>query len=99
MDNVTLIGSAAALCSVSSFVPQATRIIRTRDTAAISTGMYAITVVGFTLWLTFGFLRGEWPIIVTNAICLVLAGFILLMKILPHPVKNRVADKLNILEK
>ena len=93
MDSATLIGSAAAIFSVGSFLPQAWRIIQTRDTAAISTGMYVATVTGFTLWLAFGFIRGEWPIIITNAICLLLASFILMMKLLPAMLKNKVADE------
>ena len=93
MDSATMIGSVAAICSVASFLPQAWRIIRTRDTAAISTGMYVITVAGFALWLAFGIIRSEWPIIVTNAICLVLASFILMMKLLPAVLKNKVADE------
>ena len=95
MDNATMIGSAAAIFSVGSFLPQAWRIIQTRDTAAISTGMYVATVTGFTLWLAFGFIRGEWPIIITNAICLLLASFILMMKLLPRAAVRKVADQLD----
>ena len=93
MDSATLVGSVAAVCSIASFLPQAWRIIRTRDTAAISTGMYVIAVTGFALWLAFGIIRSEWPIIVTNAICLLLASFILMMKLLPAVLKNKVADE------
>ncbi|TPK04945.1 hypothetical protein FJ872_26830 [Mesorhizobium sp. B2-5-9] len=95
MEKVTLIGSLAALCSMSSFAPQAWKIIRTRDTAGISAWMYAITVVGFALWLTFGMIKGEWPIIVTNAVCLALATFILVMRVLPSSRKEMVADAID----
>jgi len=54
--------------------------------------MYAITVMGFGLWLAFGFLKGEWPLIVSNAVCLILSGFILMMKLLDRPQKEAVAD-------
>ncbi|MBZ9974120.1 MULTISPECIES: SemiSWEET transporter [unclassified Mesorhizobium] len=95
MEKVTLIGSLAALCSMTSFAPQAWKIIKTRDTAGISAWMYAITVLGFALWLTFGIIKGEWPIIVTNAVCLVLATFILLMRVLPSSKREMVADAID----
>ena len=47
---VTILGSLAAIASTVSFTPQAWKIIRTRDTDAISAPMYALTVVGFALW-------------------------------------------------
>jgi len=61
----------------------------------ISTGMYAVTVIGFMLWLTYGLLLGQWPLIATNAICLVLAMFILAMKLLPRRKRDAVADAID----
>ena len=54
MNITTLLGAAAATASTISFAPQAIKIIRTRDTRAISTGMYIVTVLGFALWLAYG---------------------------------------------
>jgi len=51
--------------------------------------MYAVTVVGFALWLAFGVMKGEWPIMVTNAVCLILAAFILVMTVLPLRQKEQ----------
>ena len=95
MDPTLLIGTVAALVSTVSFAPQAWKIIRTRDTSGISTGMYAMTVAGFSLWLGYGLLRGEWPLIVPNAVCLVASGFIFTMKLLPKRSMRSVADALN----
>ncbi|MBX9701931.1 MAG: SemiSWEET transporter [Acetobacteraceae bacterium] len=95
MDLATIVGFAATACSVSSFVPQAWKVIRTRDMKGISTGMYAITVVGFALWFAYGLLLGQWPLILTNGACLLLSGFILMMKLLPRPQREAVADSLD----
>ncbi len=95
MDTASLIGGAAAICSTASFVPQAWKVIRTRDTDAISKRMYVVTVVGFALWLAYGLLLGQWPLIVTNGICLVLSAFILAMKLLPQRRKEAVAAALD----
>ena len=95
MDAATLVGGLATLASTTSFVPQAWKVIRTRDTAAISKRMYAVTVVGFALWLSYGWLLGQWPLILTNGICLLLSGFILVMKLLPRRQKEAVAEALD----
>ena len=95
MPLVTVIGSLAAICSTVSFVPQAWKIIRTRDTSGLSARMYAVTVTGFSLWLAYGIMLGEWPLIVTNAVCLALSAFILAMRILPQRKKEAVADLLD----
>ncbi|WP_372617235.1 SemiSWEET family sugar transporter [Falsiroseomonas sp.] len=94
MDAASLVGAAATLCSVSSFAPQAWKIIRTRDASGISTRMYVITVVGFSLWLAYGVLLGQWPLILTNGTCLLLSGLILVMKLLPRRQRAAVAEAL-----
>lgn len=92
LEIVTIVGALAALCSTTSFAPQAWKIIKSRDTSGISSRMYMVTVVGFALWLAYGLMKGEWPLIVTNGICLILSGFILTMKLLPKRKKDAVAD-------
>jgi len=89
---VTIAGSVAAFCSMISFVPQAWRIVKSRDTGAISPVMYSFTVAGFALWTLYGIGLGEWPLIVTNSVCLLLASFILLMTLLPQAKKDTMAD-------
>jgi MtN3 and saliva related transmembrane protein len=89
---VTIIGGIAALLSTLSFVPQAIKIIRSRDTSGISTGMYIVTVIGFAMWTAYGALQTAWPLIASNSICLVLSAFILTMKLLPQRKKDKVAD-------
>ena len=90
MSLALLTGAIAALCSMTSFAPQAWKIIRTRDTASISARMYGLTVAGFGFWAVYGVLIGEWPIIVTNTVCLLLSAFILVLKLLPDRVLKRI---------
>jgi MtN3 and saliva related transmembrane protein len=85
----------AAITSTASFAPQAWKIIKTRETKDISTGMYGLTVAGFALWLAYGMMLGQWPLIATNSICFVLAAFILVMKLLPASGQRAVADTLD----
>lgn len=75
------VGTAAASLTTLSFVPQAWLTLRTRDVGGISAAMYACFTVGVALWLVYGIAIGEWPIIVANAVTLVLASTILATKL------------------
>ncbi|MDO9316023.1 MAG: SemiSWEET transporter [Burkholderiaceae bacterium] len=87
---IDLLGYAAAALTTASFVPQAWLSFRTGDVSGISLGMYASFTVGVALWLAYGVVLGAWPIVVANAITLVLAMSILVMKL-----RGRRAAKLN----
>jgi MtN3 and saliva related transmembrane protein len=76
-----LIGAAAATLTTVAFIPQALKTFRSRDVSGISLGMYALFVTGLALWLVYGLLQGDWPVIVANAVTLALAGAVLLMKL------------------
>lgn len=95
MQSVTRIGYLATISSMASFTPQTWKIMKTRDTSAISAPMYGITVLGFALWFAFGIMKAEWPIIITNGVCLLLSAFILTMTVLPHAEKDAVAEVLD----
>ena len=75
------IGSAAAICTTLAFVPQAYQSYKTRDLSGISLPMYSVFTLGVALWLVYGLLQHDWPIIVANAITLVLTVMILILKI------------------
>lgn len=95
MDWATLVGTIGAIASVTSFTPQAWKIIRERRTDGLSLGMFALTTLAFVSWTTFGILKGEWTLIVPNAICLLLAAFILVMIALPPGKTRKVARELD----
>ena len=75
------VSALAALLTTAAFVPQALHIIRHRETKAISLVMYVAFASGVALWLVFGVLIGNWAIIVSNAITLVLTLTIVGMKL------------------
>ncbi|NWG70368.1 MAG: SemiSWEET transporter [Parvularculaceae bacterium] len=87
--NAELIGSVAAALTTLSFVPQAIRVLRTGDTAAISLAMYAMFVVGIALWEVYGLMIGSLPVIVSNIVTFVLSGLILVQKIRHELRKSR----------
>ena len=76
-----LVSAVAATLTTTAFLPQALHIIRHKDTRAISLHMYVAFAAGVSLWLVFGILIANWPIIVSNAITLGLALAIIAMKL------------------
>lgn len=81
MSALDALGFAAGLLTTLAFLPQAILTWRTRKAIGVSLGMYLIFVAGIVLWLIYGIALGAWPVIIANAVTLVLAAFILVMKI------------------
>ncbi len=75
------IGYLAASLTTLSFLPQAIKTLRTRDTSGISLGMYAAFTVGVACWFGYGLVLHSWPMIVSNLVTLGLSSVILGMKL------------------
>ena len=78
---MTAIGLLAALLTTAAFLPQVLHTLATRDTRGISLRMYVIFVAGVLLWLIYGLLTHDLPLILANAVTLLLAGAILILKL------------------
>jgi MtN3 and saliva related transmembrane protein len=91
---VTLfIGYAATLLSILNQFPQAVKVMRTRDTHSISLAMYCIVEVAISLWLVYGILLKDGPLIVANALSLIPITYIFIVKVYNTVVGK---DKLGI---
>ena len=77
---VNAVGTAAGLCSMASFTPQLIKIAREKQAEGVSLRTYVVNVVGFVLWITYGVLLGSWPVAISNAVNLLLAGAILVLR-------------------
>lgn len=77
----TVIGLSAAFCTTVSFLPQVIKIWKTRSTKDISLGMFSIFSAGIFLWLIYGLLIGDVPVIASNGVTLVLTLAILGFKL------------------
>jgi MtN3 and saliva related transmembrane protein len=75
------VGYAAGVCTTLSFLPQAVRVLRTRSVEDISLAMYIVYIAGVAMWLAYGLVLNAGPIVIANAVSLVLAGSILVMKL------------------
>ncbi|KZB53776.1 hypothetical protein TH44_20540 [Thalassospira xiamenensis] len=77
----TALGLLAGSLTTIAFLPQVIRTWRTRSTADISLVMFLILCTGIALWLVYGLIRGDWPVIIANGFTLVLASTILFFKL------------------
>lgn len=71
---------AGFLCAI-SFIPQIVRIFRTRHTQDLSLMTFSLLCLGVFLWLIYGILTKDLPIILANSVILVLCSLIVVMKI------------------
>jgi len=81
IDKMTVLGLAAAFCTTASFVPQVVKTLKSGHTRDISLLMYLVLTLGLLLWLIYGLLLKDIPIIAANSISSALAGVILFLKL------------------
>lgn len=92
---ITFIGFLAAFCTTAAFVPQAIKVYKTRQTKDISLGMFLLMTMGLLSWLLYGILITDLPIILANTISLLLALYILIMKMQKDAAKAEVTEEVN----
>lgn len=80
MDIVTLVGLAAGSLTTISFVPQVVKTWKTKSAGDISSGMFLLFAGGVLLWLVYGIAIDALPVIIANAVTLVLALTVLVLK-------------------
>ena len=78
---IDILGYCAAFLTTVSFLPQAIKTIKTKDTSGISLLMYVMFTIGVFAWLIYGTFRKDIPVIIGNAVTLSFAITILRMKI------------------
>jgi MtN3 and saliva related transmembrane protein len=81
MTTADLLGYAAAVLTSASFIPQAIKTIRTRDTRSMSLWMYVTFTAGVALWFLYGVALDSWPVKLANAATFALAATILALKV------------------
>ncbi|PZU96789.1 MAG: hypothetical protein DCE90_09100 [Pseudanabaena sp.] len=81
MDFTNILGFVAAFLTTTAFLPQVLKVWRSRSTRDISLPMLITFISGVTLWLIYGVMVKAAPIIIANAITLILNLLILRFKI------------------
>ncbi|MFV0394356.1 MAG: SemiSWEET transporter [Coprobacillaceae bacterium] len=76
-----MVGIIAACLTTLASVPQVIKVVKSKDTKAISLGMYTMQVMGVLLWLVHGLMINDIALIGANTITFVLTLIILVYKI------------------
>ena len=80
MNLIIALGLIGALLTTVSFLPQVIKVFKTRSTKDISAGMFALFVIDFFVWLIYGILIKDIPLIIANSFALGEATTILIFK-------------------
>lgn len=81
MNYTLIIGLVAAILGTICYLPQVIKILKTKETRDLSLWMYITLTSGMVLWIIYGVLASQLPIILANGIALVLTIPILYLKI------------------
>jgi MtN3 and saliva related transmembrane protein len=81
VDFVELVGVIAGILTTSAFVPQAVRTWRTQSAKDFSLGLLVLLVVGNTLWLAYGAMKGSTGLVAANLVTVPLTVYLLVVKI------------------
>jgi len=80
MTLTNILGLVAAVCTTGAFLPQAIKVIVTQETKALSLIMYITLTFGIALWLIYGILKQDIPLIAANGVTLLFSSIILTIK-------------------
>jgi MtN3 and saliva related transmembrane protein len=81
MTGIDLLGFAAGTLTTCAFWPQLQKTWVSKSAGDVSLGMLAVFTAGVCLWFLYGLVLQSWPIILTNAVTLILTGAILVLKL------------------
>ena len=84
MDYITIVGLAAAALGGFSLFPQLLKVLKTKSTRDLSLGMLMFFCASIFLWLLYGILMKNLPIIIANFFGFIEALITLLFKIKYH---------------
>lgn len=81
MTLISLLGIVAGMLTTISFLPQVIKTWKSKSADDLSLSMFLIFFSGVALWLIYGIIIGDLPIILANSLTLVLSGTILYFKL------------------
>lgn len=86
---ITMIGYAAGFLTTIAFVPQVVRAFRTRSVDDLSWIWLLLFMTGLGMWLTYGLVLNNWPMILANSITITLCFVLIFMKVRYRNVPGR----------
>ena len=87
MNTTQIIGIIAGVLTSISMLPQLIKMIKEKKAGDVSIVMLLVLISGLALWGVYGFMREDWPIIVTNCFSFILNCVVLIFRIKYNGVK------------
>jgi MtN3 and saliva related transmembrane protein len=81
MNAIQLLGLVAGALTTISFLPQVIKTWKSRSAKELSLGMFSLFCLGVVLWLVYGFILNDIPLIAANMLTLMLASTLLFFKL------------------
>jgi MtN3 and saliva related transmembrane protein len=81
MNTVSALGLLAGTFTTIAFLPQVVKTWKSRSAKDLSLGMFSIFTSGVAMWLAYGFLINDLPVILANIVTLILASTLLVFKL------------------
>ena len=81
MNTISLLGLVAGAFTTIAFLPQVLKTWKSRSAKDLSLGMFSIFTLGVAMWLAYGIMINDLPVILANVITLVLASTLLFFKL------------------
>lgn len=74
-----ILGLVAGIFTTSAVIPQIWKAWKTKEVDDVSPRMFYVLITGLGLWVVYGFIKNDIPIIVTNGTALALNLFMLFL--------------------
>lgn len=87
----TSIGLVAAFCTTLAFLPQVIKIWKTKSVGDLSFGTFTVFTFGVAMWLVYGLLIDDMPVIIANVVTLALQSTIL-FQMVRYRVRSQAED-------
>ncbi len=84
MESTEILGLVAGVCTSAASLPQIITTIKTKKAADVSPFMFIVLLTGNSLWVWYGFIKSDFPIIATNIVSIILSGVMLYLKFKYH---------------
>ncbi|TKB61225.1 MAG: hypothetical protein E8D48_11710 [Nitrospira sp.] len=81
MDGAMILGITAGTLTTVAFIPQLAKALKSKSTGDLSWGMVLTFTIGVLLWLIYGIWIDSLPVILANAVTLLLQLGIVSLKI------------------
>jgi MtN3 and saliva related transmembrane protein len=72
METTNIIGLVAGICVTIAVIPQIIKVWKSKKVKNVSLTMFSTLMLGIFLWVVYGFLKKDYPIMITNSISLFL---------------------------